>query len=163
MFYSILIIFSILFSSIVAEEYRFTFNYYCNDYFLGDEIVAIEFPDKPEVHEFQGMQLYSAKDAEGTKFSLSALPIPDSKFDLQCSLDFFIQSLQKSQKKQFRSFDYNDGIYTVSWFENEQLTKLSILKSTYFIYFLETTGQDDSAKAASFVESFHITNGFSFD
>lgn len=150
-----------------------TFDYYYNNQLLGVERVSTLFPHQPVLIAHQGLPVYTVIDQDGLEYSLAAIQVPSSDFDLNNSVNFLIDGIKKSSKKKLLSFDKpekNDSPYHLVWIEENKITRLTLIRSSYFIYFLETSSVSDgiqenseAIKAAAFVKSFAVLEGFSLD
>lgn len=131
------------------------FDYYYKGDKLGDERINVSFPSPPA----KSGAIYTAKDNEGTEFSLSALQVPDSEFELSSAVERLAYAITSSENKKLLLKNES----TLVWIKDNEINHLTLIQSGYFIYFLNTTDkQSQAAKAAAFANSFSVTDGFSF-
>lgn len=150
-----------------------TFDYFYNKKLLGAEKISILFPHQPVLITNLGLQFYSVIDQDGLEYSLAAMQVPSSDFDLRNSVNFLLDSLKNSYTKTLVSVEIpetKDSPYHLVWIEKNKITRLTLIRSSYFIYFLETSHTNDDLiqeaseiKTAAFVNSFDVLEGFSLD
>lgn len=126
---------------------------------LKEENVKVSFPSEPTFVEENGLQssYFTASDKDGMIYSIASMPIPGDDFSLRNSVDFLAKSISKSSSKKLVCMGYpspnpNDSVHFIMWVENDKMTRLTLVKSTHFIYFLETTIENEIYKDVDPIE-----------
>jgi hypothetical protein len=149
----------------------------------GRENIEIAFPVMPKYVEENGY--FTATDDEGMSYNMAIMSKPEKNFNLRATFDFLVDSLQQSTTKRLVNFNYPEietigSTYSLEWVDqNYKMTRLSLVESKNFIYFLETNIIDaiytfdfsmeydsenyiqmmhDSAKTKTFTSSLLISN-----
>jgi len=120
-----------------------------------EETIELLFPNEPEYLEEEGFRpaLHTASDDEGMTYSVSYMKIPNEDFNLDDSVNFLTEALKRSDNKKLNfigktenSPDSSSDLsrYIFGWVNNEnQFTRLMIVRGQYFVYFLETSVTDE--------------------
>ncbi len=139
--------------------YPITFGIFNVESPLKEENVEVSFPSEPKFVEENGMQssYFTATDKDGMIYSIASMQIPEDNFSLRNSVDFLVKSISNSSSKKlvamgFPSPNPNDSVHFIMWTENDKMTRLTLVKSAHFIYFLETSIQNEIYKDVDSIE-----------
>lgn len=110
------------------------------------ERIIVSLPSEPQFVQKNGMQssYITVSDQEGMSYSIARMEIPSNDFSLSQSVNFLAESISKSSSKKLISWGWpdsnpNDSIYFMMWVEADKMTRLTLVKSTHSVYFLETS------------------------
>lgn len=124
-----------------------------------EENIKVSFPFKPKFVEENGLQssYFTATDKDGMSYSIASMQIPEDVFSLRNSVDFLAKSISKSPSKKLVATGYphpnpNDSMRFIFWVENDKMTRLTLIKSANFIYFLETNVHNEIYKDVDSIE-----------
>lgn len=77
-------------------------------------------------------------------YNIARMEIPSDDFSLSNSVNFLAESISKSSSKKLIAWGWpdpnpNDSTYFLMWAEADKITRLTLVKSTHIVYFLETS------------------------
>lgn len=114
-----------------------------------EESIEILFPNTPEFLEEDGFRptMFTAKDNEGMNYYISQMQVPSDGFNLKESVDFLTENIARSQNKILTAkgtlLNPDESAaplgYIINYLGKDNLfTRLTIIQSEHFVYFLET-------------------------
>lgn len=124
-----------------------------------EESIKISFPSEPEFVEENGLQssYFTATDKDGMTYSIASMQLPEDNFSLCNSVDFLVKSISNSSSKKLVAIgrpnpNPNDAVHFIMWTQNDKMTRLTLVKSAHFVYFLETCVQNEIYKDVDSIE-----------
>ncbi len=110
------------------------------------EKVTVSLPSEPKFIQANGMQSphITVTDQDGMSFNIARMEIPEDGFNLKQSVNFLAESISKSSSKKLIGWGWpepnpNDSVYFMMWAEGDKMIRLTMVKSTHLVYFLETS------------------------
>lgn len=113
---------------------------------VDEEKITVSLPKEPEFIQANGMQssYITVTDHEGMSYNIARMEISSDDFNLKQSVNFLAESISKSSSKRLIGWGWpdpnsNDSIYFIMWLEDDKMIMLRLVKSSHFVYFLETS------------------------